>query len=93
MGVKRGITMVIGVITVVVMTPITTMKQSRNQNNDHNDTETLSDGASSSRCSTAQRRPDRNQALARMRRSKKINIVVMECFYSVEQFDENGVPK
>ena len=77
----------------VVMTPITTMKQNRNQNNDHNDTETLSDGASSGRCSTAQRRPDRNQALTRMRRSKKINIVVMECFYSVEQFDENGVPK
>ena len=77
----------------VVMTPITTMKQNRNQNNDHNDTETLSDGASSGTCSTAQRRPDRNQALARMRRSKKINIVVMECFYSVEQFDENGVPK
>ena len=39
-----------------------------------------------------QRRPGRNQATARMKWMKEINIVVMECCYSANPFDENGVP-
>ena len=40
-----------------------------------------------------QHRPGRNQATARMKWTKEMNIVVMECFYSARPFDENGVPK
>ncbi len=69
------------------------MNQNRNVNNDVNGTGTSSEGASSGRCSVEeQRRPGRNQATARMKWTKEMNIVVMECFYSANPFDENGVP-
>ena len=69
------------------------MNRNRNVNNDVNGTGTSSEGASSGRCSVdEQRRPGRNQATARMKWTKEMNIVVMECFYSADPFDENGVP-
>ena len=69
------------------------MNQNRNVNNDVHGTGTASEGASSGRCSVdEQRRPGRNQATARMKWTKEMNIVVMECFYSANPFDENGVP-
>ena len=69
------------------------MNQNRNVNNDVNGSGTASEGASSGRCSVdEQRRPGRNQATARMKWTKEMNIVVMECFYSANPFDENGVP-
>ena len=70
------------------------MNHIRNENNDVNGTGTSCEGASSGRCSVGeQRRPGRNQATARMKWTKEMNIVVMECFYSARPFDENGVPK
>ena len=70
------------------------MNHITNENNDVNGTGTSCEGASSGRCSVGeQRRPGRNQATARMKWTKEINIVVMECFYSARPFDENGVPK
>ena len=70
------------------------MNYIRNENNDVNGTGTSCEGASSGRCSVGeQRRPGRNQETARMKWTKEMNIVVMECFYSARPFDENGVPK
>ncbi|XP_063604453.1 uncharacterized protein LOC134779729 [Penaeus indicus] len=70
------------------------MNQNRNVDNDVNGTGTSGEGASSGRCSVdEQRRPGRNQATARMKWTKEMNIVVMECFYSADPFDENDIRK
>ncbi|XP_063595812.1 uncharacterized protein LOC134772704 [Penaeus indicus] len=69
------------------------MNQNRNVDNDVNGTGTSGEGASSGRCPVdEQRRPGRNQETAKMKWTKEMNIVVMECFYSADPFDENGVP-
>ena len=69
------------------------MNQNRNEDNDVNGTGTSSEGTSSGRCSVdEQRRPGRYQATAKMKWTKEMNIVVMECFYSADPYDENGVP-
>ena len=89
----------VSIKTPVVVTPITTnlivsaMNQNRNINNDVNGTGNSSEGTSSGRCSVdEQRRPGRNQATARIKWTKEMNIVVMECFFSADPFDGNGVP-
>ena len=59
-----------------------------------NGTGTSCESPSSGRCSVGeQRRPGRNQATARMKWTKEMNIVVMQSFHSAQPFDENGVPK
>ena len=64
------------------------MNHIRNEDNDVNGTGTSCEGASSGRWSVGeQRRPGRNQATARMKWTKEMNIVVMECFYSARPFD------
>lgn len=67
------------------------MSQSRAQSKGVNGARTLSLNEGSV---DEQRRPGIviNQATTRMKRTKEINIVVMECFYIAESFDENGVP-
>ena len=54
---------------------------------------TEGEGASPGRCFSAQQRePGRHHAIARMKWSKEINKVIMECFYRSNLFDENGKP-
>ena len=63
------------------------------ENNDVNGAGTFCEGSSSGRCSPAQQRgPGRNPTTARMKWSKEVNKVVMECFYRSEPFDVNGKP-
>ena len=54
---------------------------------------TEGEGASPGKCFSAQQRqPGRHHATARMKWSKEINKVIMECFYSSNPFGENGKP-
>ena len=62
-------------------------------NNDVNGAGSLREGSSSGRCSLGEQRgPGRYPATARMRWSKEVNKVVMECFYRSKPFDENERP-
>ena len=62
-------------------------------NNDVNGAGSLREGSSSGRCSLGEQRgPGRYPATARMRWSKEVNTVVMECFYRSKPFDENERP-
>ena len=59
-------------------------------NNDVNGAGSLREGSSSGRCSLGEQRgPGRYPATARMRWSKEVNKVMMECFYRSKPFDEN----
>ena len=63
------------------------MNQNRNQNNDANDIGTSNEGGWSGKCSVdEQRRPGHIQATARMKWTKKMNIIVMECIYGAQNF-------
>ena len=63
------------------------------ENNGVNGSGTEGEGASPGRCFSAQQRePGRHHATARMKWSKEISKVIMECFYRSNPFDENGKP-
>ena len=63
------------------------------ENNSVNGTGSIGEGSSLGRCSSAQQRgPGRYPATARMKWSKEVNKVVMECFYKCRPFDEEGKP-
>ena len=63
------------------------------QNNSVNGTGSICEGSLLCRCSSAQQRgPCRYPATARMKWSKEVNKVVMECFYKCRPFDEEGKP-
>ena len=70
------------------------MYEIRNNPNTGPGAGTLCEGPGSpGRCSPAQQRgPSRYHVTARKKWSKEVNIVVMECFYRSNPFDENGVP-
>ena len=92
---RDGVSIKTSVVATTITTNLITSENepNRNANNDVKGTGTSSEGASSGRCSVdEQRRPGRNQATARMKWTKEMNIVVMECSYSANPFDENGVP-
>ena len=71
------------------------MKMSLNRcvDNSVNSTGDFSEGASPGRCPVGeQRRPGRNPDTARMKWSKEVNKVVMECYLRSKPVNENGVP-
>ena len=58
-----------------------------------NRTRLLGEGSSPGRCFLVQQQePGRHQVTARMKWNKKVNKVVMECFYRSKPFDEEGKP-
>ena len=58
-----------------------------------NGTRLLGEGSSPGRCFLVQQQePGRHQVTARMKWNKKVNKVVMECFYRSKPFDEEGKP-
>ena len=58
-----------------------------------NGTRPLGEGSSPGRCFLVQQQePGRHQVTARMKWNKKVNKVVMECFYRSKPFDEEGKP-
>ena len=69
------------------------MDYTENSNNDVNGTGTLCEGSPSGRCYVdEQHRPGRHPATARLKWTKEINKLVMECFFLSKPFDDNGKP-
>ena len=66
------------------------------ENNDVNETGTTSEGLLSGRCPVEQqRRPGRHTTAeaTRLKWTKEINVVIMECFYLRKSFSEDGKPQ
>ena len=71
------------------------MGESSNSFSDNavNETRPSWDGLSPGRCSVGkQRKPGRHPATARVKWTKQLNRVVMECYYESRPTDDNGVP-